>query len=172
MVVIGICGELGSGKTLTMTYLSEIKFHKKGIPVYANYGYKHRKEFVSKPENLKGLHDGCLALDEIWLWLDSRAFMKKANKFLGKLLLKSRRRGLHILYTAQDFSQVDKRLRNITDILIYPELSPKLQWCYVKSYQRFSGQHLHTIKFKTAPVFKLYDHREELDYLEADDDEE
>lgn len=170
MVIVGILGELGTGKTLTMTYMAEYRFRKKGFPVYANYGYKNRTKFIKKPSMLNKLKDGCVALDEVWLWLDSRAFMKKANKFLGVVLLKSRRRGLDILYTAQDFSQVDKRLRNVTDILIYPELSPKLTMCYAKCYSRFSGQLLYTIKFKTKPIFKLYDFKEDMDYLDEEEE--
>jgi hypothetical protein len=170
MVIVGFIGELGTGKTLSMTWFAENKFHKHKIPVYANYGFKHRKQFLKKPDDMKNLKNGCIALDEVWLWLDSRAFMKKQNKFLSGILLKSRRRGLDILYTAQDFSQVEKRLRNITDILVYPEMSPKMTTCYAKAYSRFSGKQLYTVQIKTKPVFKLYSHTEELDYLEDADD--
>ena len=167
MVIVGIIGELGTGKTLTLTYMAEAKFRRKGIKVFANYGYKNRHKFIKKPDMLDTIKNGCVALDEVWLWMDSRNFATKGNKVIGKILLKSRRRGLDIMYTAQSFDQVEKRLRNVTDILIYPELSPKMQYCYAKAYARFSGAMLYTIKFKCKPVFKLYDHREELDYLEV-----
>jgi hypothetical protein len=172
MVVMAICGEMGSGKTLTMTYLAYTKFYKHNIPVFANYGFKYRNKFLKKSDELKKLQDGCLALDEIWLWLDSRAFMKRKNKFLSTILLKSRRRGLHILYTAQDFSQVDKRLRNVTDIICYPELSQKTTKCYVHPYMVGSGKKLPIFVFKTKSVFSMYDHKENLDYLDEDDDDD
>jgi ABC-type dipeptide/oligopeptide/nickel transport system ATPase component len=172
MVVIAITGEMGSGKTLTMTFMAHYRFKKKGIKVYSNYGYIGRDVFIKKPDMLNEIRDGLVLCDEIWIWLDAREFMKKTNKTLSRILLKSRRHGLDIIYTAQDFSQVDKRLRNVTDIVINPELSYNQTYCIAKCYQRYSGKHLYDIRFKTKPVFKLYDHREELDYLEDGGEDE
>jgi len=81
-------------------------------------------------------------------------------------LLKSRKRDVHIAYTTQSFKQIDKRIRNITDFIAVPMMSPAEDWCklIVMTNPMFSLVKMY--KFRTAKYFPLYDTTEEVKHLD------
>jgi len=93
---------------------------------------------------------------------NSRVSGSKKNKLISAILLKSRKRGINIGYTTQHLSQVDKRMRNITDFIAIPQLTPQETWCRLRVYHAVSGQLIKMYKFETAPIFKLYSTNEEV----------
>jgi len=93
---------------------------------------------------------------------NSRVSGSKKNKLISAILLKSRKRGINIGYTAQHLSQVDKRMRNITDFIAVPQLTPQETWCRLRVYHAISGQLIKMYKFETAPIFKMYKTEEEV----------
>jgi len=123
-MIIGFIGTVGSGKTLGMTR-EGYKYHLKGMKVFANYGldFPHEKltsaRFTELIQENTQLQDCVIMLDELHVWLDSRNSMKKKNKTITYFILQTRKRNVRLLYTTQHFDQVDKRLRNTTDILVF-----------------------------------------------------
>ena len=117
---------------------------------------------IEKPDDVEYARDGFLSLDELWLWLDSRESVRNRNKFMSDLLIKLRKRNLDLAYTAQHFGQVDKRLRNITNFLAVPELSPDESRCTLSVFEPFTKQLIRQYRFMTLPIFSLYRTNEEI----------
>lgn len=162
---MGICGELGSGKTLALTYLALRNYHK-GRKLYSNYNLKLPFTKVTTPEDIVNMREGFLCADELWTWADSRLSGSKKNKFLTLVLAKSRKRGINIGYTAQYFKSVDVRIRTVTDFLCMPKLNESETVCTLFVYSNPSMQIQRVFKFRTQPVFNLYDTNEEVEELE------
>jgi len=95
-------------------------------------------------------------------WLDSRMSGAKKNQVISKILLVSRKRGINIGFTCQHFSQIDKRIRNITDFIAMPQLSPNETKCRLRVHHAITGQLVRMYRFDTAPVFKMYSTNEEV----------
>lgn len=121
MIVVFI-GNLGSGKTLSMTKFLYADFLK-GKRIMANYGLKFPYEKIDfnkayellQDEDLKRVSIG---VDEAHIFLDSRSSSTKKNKLISYFLLQTRKRSINLYLTTQYFNQVDKRLRQVTDKLI------------------------------------------------------
>jgi hypothetical protein len=167
----------GTGKTLCMTYLAAKTYDMairqgKFLNVFSNYHLKAgwRFYFIGSIDELDRIRNGWFLGDELWLWLDSRCSMARGNRIRSKIIAKGRKRGIEIYYTTQDFNQIDVRIRRNTDFLIYPHLNKHETICRAKVEDRH-GKIIKTIKFKTRPVFKLYDTEEEVVELEDDIDD-
>lgn len=164
-----ILGELGAGKTLTLTWMGFRNFQK-GRKIYSNYGLAFEYEPVNSTEDIGNMFQGMFLGDELWLWLDSRESKQKVNKIRSGILLKSRKRDLDILYTAQDFSQIDKRIRRVTDYIIIPQLMRNNQWCIVYYHSRLSYMTrqapLRIMRFYCPQIWKMYDTREEINPID------
>lgn len=164
--MMGIVGELGAGKTLSLVYLglrNWIKyqgtrtifanFHLKGIP----YTY------VPNPEDIDEIRSGIFLIDELWLYCDSRLSSSGRNKFVTKVLLKSRKRDLDILYTTQSLGQVDVRIRRISDFIAIPSFNEGNGKLIIRVFTHPSGYLLKTIKCDGRRLFGMYDTTEEIE---------
>lgn len=114
-MLISVLGNLGSGKTLFLTYLAT-KFNR---DVHSNYEIKvkHYKplkviDLLHLPNNIE------VFIDEAYTWLESRVSSKALNRYLSYILLQSRKRTINIYITAQLFSSVDVRFREQSNIII------------------------------------------------------
>jgi hypothetical protein len=161
MVLIAFVGELGCGKTLALTYLAW-RNSNKGQAIYANYHLNFDFTMIDSPEKIEDMREGFFAGDELWSWCDSRVSGSNKNKVISAILLKSRKRGINIGYTAQHLSQVDKRMRNITDFIALPQLTPNETECRLRIHHAVSGQMIRMYRFKTAPIFQMYSTNEEI----------
>jgi hypothetical protein len=163
---MGIIGELGSGKTLSLVYLA-LRNHTKRRPLFANFKLIHLPYTrVHTPDELLRMSGGFAALDELWVWADSRLSGSHKNKFVTMILSKSRKRDIHLAYTAQYFKSIDVRIRTVTDFIALPQLNSKETICTLKIYSNPAGVLQQTYRFRTAPIFKLYDTHEEVDELD------
>jgi len=123
-VIFGFIGTVGSGKTLSMT-VEAFKYYNKGMKIFSNYGlsFPHekltKKRFDTLIEEKEQLQNCVILLDEIHIWLDSRSSMSKKNKTVTYFLLQTRKRNVRLLFTTQHFHQIDKRLRDTTDVICY-----------------------------------------------------
>ncbi|KXH75943.1 MAG: hypothetical protein AM326_08240 [Candidatus Thorarchaeota archaeon SMTZ-45] len=169
MVLMAFVGELGAGKTLSLTYFAYLNYLR-GVKVYSNYHLNFPYIPVTSIEDIEDMKEGFFAGDELWLWMDSRASGSKKNKAISSILLKSRKRGVQICYTTQSFGQIDNRIRNITDFIACPFMSPKEQWCKVLILSRATMNKVKWLKFKTAEIFPLYDTTEEIKPIEDKND--
>lgn len=116
-MLIAIFGKMGSGKTLIMSYYGQ-KYFKKKVPIYSNYNLLNSIE-VNNKKDLLNIENGVICLDELWVSADSRLW--KDNVFLTHWIMQTRKKNLIVFYTTQHFGQIDKRIRNATDKLIFCE---------------------------------------------------
>jgi hypothetical protein len=123
-MIIGFIGTIGTGKTissvrqlyffykLNYTIYSNIKLNFPYIPItyemIKNYA-KDKKAFTNK---------SLIFIDEITLFLDSRRSGSAKNLIITYFLLQTRKKSCSVIYTAQFFHSVDKRLRDLTDDVI------------------------------------------------------
>lgn len=179
MVLIAIVSELGAGKTLSLTYLAYRKYLK-GMTVFANYHitfpkFSNFKEpdvrYVRKMVDFLNMREGFFAGDELWMSCDSRMSATKKNKFITSILGKSRKRGIHIGYTTQNFHQMDKRIRDVTDFIAFPQLNKDESICRLEVFTLPQMTPMQSYKFRTAPLFKMYDTNEEVEPFESEEDE-
>lgn len=106
----------------------------------------------------------------MWLWLDSWQNKSKKVGIISSILLKSRKRGLTICYTTQGIGQVVKRVRDITDFVAYPIMSPDGRACKVIIMRGGSTRptpiNQPPLYFNTESVYAMYDTREEVQPIE------
>lgn len=161
-VLMGVGGDLGAGKTLTMTRMLFLGWLA-GSRIYTNkvlYGIPFIPLVSS--DGIEHMNAGIFGADELWSYIDSREWMKNKNKATTTVLLKSRHHGITIIYTAQRLGQVEKRIRDITNISSFPELTGS--WCKVSNFSH--GQKLNPEYFRAVPIYALYDHTEDAPPLE------
>lgn len=128
-MIIGIEGGISAGKTLVMTYLLKQELIECKKPLYTNYTLRrmpHTKiDLQWLIEAMKNGHDfeqngtgAAIGLDEIHILMDSRTSQTKVNRLVSYFLLQTGKEGINLYYTTQDFGQVDRRLRQRTDLAI------------------------------------------------------
>lgn len=162
---MAIIGELGAGKTLCLTYMC-YRNYLKGKKIFSNYELKFPHTKVKELDDLLNMKEGFAGMDELWLWVDCRASASKKNRVISAILLKSRKRGIHICYVTQAFRQVDVRIRNVTDFIGIPMLSPREDWCRFNVITNPGFDLVKSYTFPTAKYFQLFDTREEIDPMD------
>lgn len=172
MVLMAIVGELGAGKTLTLTYLAIRQWLNKGNKIYSNYNFYGIPFFkVDSVDDIDAMRDGFAALDELWFWIDSRCSITVRNRLVNNILLKSRKRGLTIAYTTQNYDQIDRRIRNVTDFIAYPVMSPNGTNCKVVIFRgpkpSIAGM-MDRLYFKPEVVYQAYNSNEEIQPLKLE----
>ena len=163
-MLIGIGGDLGSGKTLTLTYIGLKYLLEEGKTIYSNYhlNFPHTRVYAIKQMN--HMNDGVFLADELWTWLDCRTSQKAVNKGSSLLLAKSRKKGLDVIWTAQLLSSLDKRPRRMTQKFIYPQLLPSdahPKLCRGQITDRHDKP-MGSVMFRPNLIFPLYDTEEEV----------
>jgi hypothetical protein len=178
-------GLLGSGKTLSMVR-DMINDKKKGKKIITNLVTNFESTTLSKEffkdfskDKTGELFNCTLAIDELHIFLDSRRSTSKRNTAISYFILQTRKRGVTLRGTSQFFSQVEIRLRNVTDYLtecrsyikkgkdfikvtplkMLDGLSQEEQnnlWIENKTYDR-AGHLINRCLFKAKPYYKYYD---------------
>lgn len=157
-------------KTLALTYLAW-RNYRKGLKVYSNYELKLPYTPIKTVKDILGMKDGFFAGDELWSWIDCRASMQKKNMVVGNFLLTSRKRDVNFAFTAQSFQQIDIRIRRVCDFLAVPHLTVDEKICRLLIFSYPSLSPIRTYKFRTQPIFDLYDTREVVDALPDEDED-
>lgn len=103
---------------------------------------------------------------QLWTWCDSRLSGSHKNKFVTMVLAKSRKRDIHIAYTTQYFKAVDIRIRTVTDFVAIPQLNSKETLCTLKIYSNPAMVLQQVYRFRTQPLWSLYDTHEEVEELD------
>lgn len=160
-MLIGIVGELGTGKTTVLTWLG-YRAYLKGRTVYANYGVKFPHIKVINPGDIIKMQNGVFLGDELWVWLDSRMAQRRKNIMLAEILRLSRKKHLDIIYTTQYWKQMDIRIRVITDIVMIPEIKSSKK-CIVHVLN-CSGDLISKMRFNPSVVWKLFDSYSDIYY--------
>lgn len=181
-MIILFIGTVGSGKTLSMT-VEAYKYYKRGFRVFSNYhlAFPHtkltKKVFMGLIEDPESLQNAVICLDEMHIWIDSRSSMSKKNKLITYFLLQTRKRDVRLLATTQHLHQVDKRLRDTADVLVYCEnMSNKSslvggnQRILIRQdfFYQYSRSPPKTLVIHANPYFGIYNTREIVDFTDDD----
>ena len=178
-MIIGIIGEMGSGKTLSAVYLASI-LKQRGYYIISNMkNFLLNDDLLTNPDMLKELDAKkkyLIIIDEIYVYADSRRSASKKNLLLSYLIFQSRKRNLDIIYTEQKFTSVDIRIRNLTNLFILPHYYGiinnyiLLQWDIAKNIEQ--NKYIipdKKIKLKLNPkIFDLYNTYEIIDFENED----
>ena len=181
-------GTVGTGKTLSMVWKA-YGYYKRGYKIFSNIdlNFPHVKvETLEDLENVRGTAEqpAIAIFDELWRWLDSRQYKKAKNDFVSRTIFYSRKRYVDVYYTTQRFHQIEKRIRDLTDAEIKPELSAKRRVMFQGRSQvlpikctlfyhlvepksnglgyEISKKPAKIERFITLPVMALYNTREEV----------
>lgn len=122
-VIMGFEGARGDGKTLSMV-AAGLRAFQFGNTIWSNVHTAYEFQpltadaIVTFAEENSGLVDSTVMCDEIHVWLDSRLHGTKRNRVASYMIGQTRKRSVDFLYTTQFFHQVEKRIRDNTDIFI------------------------------------------------------
>lgn len=153
-------GSLGGGKTLHLVRdASEWSLKAGGAPICANFTlfpgafvqhhamnprFKLRR-FRTGEDLVRFIAEGggILAWDEMPQDIDARQSTNAKNILLSQTLMFLRKWGISTLYSVQDLSQIDKRMRAVTDTLTYCEGSgPKVNRSYKLTRTHYKTGHI------------------------------
>jgi hypothetical protein len=171
-MLIGICGPIGSGKTLFMTRcLYKEKMQRPDTEIVTNYKlvnipfrYINTNDLFDIKQQVKNTNIG---IDEFHIFLDSRSFMKASNQQLTHFILQTRHLGVNLYFTTQDISQVDIRLRKQLDFLAYCTQTIYQDFFKVKmiDYRDVLNIRTNTFVYNGTPYYQLYDTTEIIDFM-------
>jgi len=65
------------------------------------------------------LDNSLICIDEMPQWFDAQMWMQLAGRLFGYMAAQRRKRGLSIVYTAQESMWVNNRIRHLTHVFIY-----------------------------------------------------
>lgn len=123
--IIGCVGDLGDGKSITgiaivsmMRTLSQATQTPLRVASNIPLGYPHL--FIEYYEQLENLQNTLIFMDEIHLIADSRNSHGKSNFFTVGVTMKVRKEDSKMLWTSQETSQVEMRVRNRTTLYLNP----------------------------------------------------
>lgn len=151
--------------------------------VYSNYhlAFPHTKltkkvfdEIIQSPQ---GLTNAIVCLDEVHIWIDSRSGMQKKNKTITYFILQTRKRNVRLLVSTQHLHQIDKRLRDTIDILVFcRNMTNKTSTIQDNKKKVYIGQE-YLFQWKESPpknkmlfanpVFALFNTEEIIDVTES-----
>lgn len=164
-------GKMGAGKTLSQTLLAIYLHLNTGVPLYANYGIKCPRhgdscvKRINKLSDLWALDSAIVCLDELWLTMDARLW--KDNVALTRFINQTRKKKLTLFFTTQHIKQVELRVRNGTDILIFAEKKPEGHWLWFIDYQ-YGEIGKKMLLADASKFYHLYDTYEVLQPLKMD----
>lgn len=154
-MIVAFAGMLGSYKTCSLTYFA-LMAHLSGQKVYSNYRLYGIPYYpVHSIEQVASMKDGFAAMDEFWLWADSRVATSKRNRAVARIISASRHVGVDFGFTVQLMHMADRRLRQLTDLTVLPKTlsgdSVKLEF-----YQGTSRVKL-PVYYDPRMIYALYD---------------
>jgi hypothetical protein len=161
---------MGSGKTLTATYLLFKNWYFRKQKIYSNYHlYKIPYCYVESVRQFDYMREGVVGLDEIWRLVDSRLSRKSSNKFVADILARSRKRNLVYIFTAQVIDTIDKRIRKVMDFTSLATTNRKetVFKCLVfrTGYPR-SGTYMKTFYYTAEVPMNCFSTNEEIDMVD------
>ena len=138
-----------------------------GHPKIHFVNYEQMMALKLKTQN--GVPRALLALDQVPNYIDARASNTKLNIDFSKFVRESRQHGLDMIYTTWMRSEVDKRLRPFTDLIIaakrIPPVGPFVRFEYRRTV-RETGRILPTVSIPlrmAKPVWAYFDSAELID---------
>jgi hypothetical protein len=122
---MGIVGNLGCGKTIMMTTMGYMMVNS-GYNVYANYHLNFPYTYIDSVDILdlieKSNNKNVLLLDELWISADSRQTQQDRNIIISRAIAQSRKKKCMVFYTVQWISQIESRIKTLTNMLFHPKI--------------------------------------------------
>lgn len=114
-------GYLGSGKTLGAAIYAKHYSQLSGCALYSNCGLLGAKPFthINDFKNIAREQSSILLLDEAHMDLDARSFSSNHVKFFTQVSYYLRKLRCTLIITSPSFSDLDTRIRNITNVLAF-----------------------------------------------------
>ena len=169
-MLFSIVGELGAGKTLSLTFLTYKNWFFRRQKVYSNYHlYKIPYIYLEAVDQLTLMRDGIVAVDELWRICDTLLSRSKMHKLTSDILGRSRKRKLNYIFTAQLLETIAPRVRKVIDFVSYPLMNRTETICKIvifRGSRAREGTYMKTVYFKTDVVKQMYDTDEEIDMEE------
>ena len=146
-MLTAIFGALGSGKTLLAVYLAYIQKYTHGKIIISNFKIsfadivESAEEMILKMDYYEEKYKQkiCYVIDELGGILKATDFMQSSSEIMTDICLKSRKRKIDIIYTAQHHMMVDRMVRRITDVVYRPKFNEKEQSIKI-SPREFDGE--------------------------------
>lgn len=166
-MLISIIGDIRQGKTLLMCKLAFLS--KRNI--YSNFwlDIKRAKDLsVDDLVNFNIPDNTDMFIDEAYTWLESRTSQKDINRIMSYILFQSGKRTLDIYLTAQLFSTVDIRFRQMSNIIIRCFKNDFQQFFQYFVYKNYNGvmYYISTFLFPFAEAEKYYTKYDTLEIVE------
>lgn len=176
MVLIGIEGDLGSGKTIiAVRYI--LKDYVKGRKIFSNtplfnidFDEFDINAFLSNDRTYRDkLKNATILVDEITVYMDCRLSNSKQNLMMGYMVLQSRKRHVDIYFTTQDFDLCDfKRLIKYVKIMVYCQeiftKNPNGELESIEGWRNFTiidlrqkRNNVNSFNLDIRPFYKYYD---------------
>lgn len=162
-MLIGISGNLGSGKTSVLTYLAFRNFAA-GLKVFSNYrlnfGAGHGKVLPFNPQDLaegRWQGPGVIAADELQAWLESRVSTSVYNRLSTQMVIQTRKKDTHFMFTTPSFDLVDIRIRRLLDVAIHCEKRKDYTYLEIAQMGREGSVQK---KLYLPPLYGLFDTKE------------
>lgn len=139
---------------------------EQGYTVFANYPLNFPFTPIRTRNDLRLAYTGILAMDEFYVWMDSRSAGTKGNKATSYLIFYTRKKKLDFFYTTHRFGNVDIRVRKLTDRRLFPKMvvlesGQAFITCQVFARSENSDKdfiYMRNFTIKANPLFRLYDH--------------
>ncbi len=150
-------GFLGAGKTLGASIYAKYYQQRSGCALYSNFGLKGSKPFNSL-EDFKEIakeKSSILVLDEAHMDLDARSFSSNHVKFFTQVSYYLRKLRCTLIMTSPSFSDLDSRIRRITNI--YVSVTKDFRNFSYEMYDIQSRKYLKTMQINQQDAFKLAD---------------
>lgn len=122
-MIVGVRGKQGNGKTATLAWL-ENHYRNQGYKIYSNF-WRENIDFtyVTCLQDIERIRSGYAFFDEFWSWIDSRiSGYSDINMAVTSILMNARKRGYSIFYEAKLIHMVDRRIRELTDYILEPNI--------------------------------------------------
>ena len=169
-MIIGYIGTRGRGKTLSCVR-EAYEHYLDGYEIYSNIklNNKYFKNWYSIDNKMiidwvkgdKQFKKAFFILDEVHAYLDSRMGMSKRNVVISYFILQTRKRNVRIGYTTQFIDQVDKRLRQPTEIMVECQNYMTPSGMFQKNkITHFETKRAYYDSFRGSDYFDYYDTNE------------
>lgn len=158
MNFVAVQGFLGVGKTLGATLFALDYQQRSGCALYSNFGINGSKPF-SSVEDFKKIameESSILVLDEAHMDLDARSFSSNHVKFFTQLSYYLRKLRCTLIMTTPSFSDLDSRIRGVTNLVLNVAKDRKYFYYDVWDYQ--SHKYLKTLKISRVNAYNLSDY--------------
>ena len=123
MTLATIAGDVGSGKSGFLAFMGAVAYCFKRS-VYSNlhlhYPYRRfRLGDLVDPDSgeiVTDIQNSVVLIDEAYVFAESRRSTSKRNRLFSYLILQSRKRGLEFFLASHSPHQLDRRIRENTDV--------------------------------------------------------